>query len=524
MIRETLEKNPELRRFLFRRGFLITDRPVGDTAVHPFYGTWTEHCAGGFHFYIHPDQTIHIVPNGDAAHFLIGHAYDPFDMLRSESEILTRMSGAHQRCEAEYVRLLNQLSGVFTVGWARGDSIVFTSDACGMQSTYYGYVDGAAYIMSSTTMARDLELGVTVDEYIARLVAYRFYRWFGRRLPADRTPYAEFRRAIPNHFIEMRGAESAKRRFFPTSPVEVCTSDRYPEVVKSVADILSRSMALIGQKFDRPAISLTGGVDSRTTLASATGSFEHYSFFSYISSDTERPDAVVAAKLCAQLGLPHKEYEIPGDANSLPGQDAFRELMTWNYGDIGAPNPNDLRKRLFFLRNDDFETEVKSWASEVGRAYYSKRFLKRTFPERPTARYLTTLYKVFAQDRRLARDTDRVFGEFLNAYYGGAEFDLVWWPDLFFWEHGNEAGHGQVITNEHRVSFDITLPYNNRSLLTLMLTAPLSYRIEDRLHRDVIRRCSPILADIEYVTNVKHTNLRARLERLYLEVHSRVPF
>lgn len=57
-----------------------------------------------------------------------------------------------------------------------------------------------------------------------------------------------------------------------------------------------------------------------------------------------------------------------------------------------------------------------------------------------------------------------------------------------------------------------------------MLTAPLSYRIEDRLHRDVIRRCSPILADIEYVTNVKHTNLRARLERLYLEVHSRVPF
>lgn len=35
-----LEKNPELKKDLFIRGFLITDKKINDVSGFPFYGNW----------------------------------------------------------------------------------------------------------------------------------------------------------------------------------------------------------------------------------------------------------------------------------------------------------------------------------------------------------------------------------------------------------------------------------------------------------------------------------------------------
>lgn len=46
--------------------------------------------------------------------------------------------------------------------------------------------------------------------------------------------------------------------------------------------------------------------------------------------------------------------------------------LWWNGGGIRINNPNDVRKRILFDIVKDFDVEVKSWASEIGRVYYSK--------------------------------------------------------------------------------------------------------------------------------------------------------
>ena len=82
-----------------------------------------------------------------------------------------------------------------------------------------------------------------------------------------------------------------------------------------------------------------------------------------------------------------------------------------------------------------------------------------------------------------------------------------------------------MITGEHRISFDITIPYNNRILLTQFLSIPVEKRIKDIPHKDIMKKANPQIAEMNIsVTNVKHTKNRARLERLYLEIHSRLPF
>jgi len=525
--RELLESHPDFRRLLCRYGYVLYDAVDSVDSGYPFYDEWVCQQIGRFRCCVHPDQRAHVLRHEGTDYFLIGHAYNPFDMIHEEGAILTRMARAHSTSEHEFVRLLNQLTGVFTLGYVRDDHLVFFTDAASMQATYYGSVAGVAYVTSHWNIIEDLAGPLVRNAYVSRLTRYRYFRLFGKRLPGDVTPFEQLHRAIPNFRYEYRDGQFTKQRFFPTEAVTECSEAEYPGLVAEVTTLLGNSAELIAAKWKRPGLSLTGGVDSRLTLAAVTGSSDRssrYQYFSYASSESEWVDARAARSICEHLGLPHTTYEIP-EAEALgPDLASFGELLEWSYGSIGPANLNDVRKRLYFSRNDDFDVEVKSWVSEIARAYYSKRFLKHRFPRQPNPRYLTTLYKVFVHDRGLVRSTDQVFARFIAEYLSGEAIEQVNWPDLFFWEHGNEAGHGQVITNEHRVSFDITLPYNNRNLLTLMLTAPLSYRIEDRLHRDVIRRCSPILADIEYVTNVKHTNLRARLERLYLEVHSRVPF
>ena len=64
------------------------------------------------------------------------------------------------------------------------------------------------------------------------------------------------------------------------------------------------------------------------------------------------------------------------------------------------------------------------------------------------------------------------------------------------------------------MSFDITIPYNNRRLLELLLSTSIEKRIHAIPHKDIMRVSNKEIADIGIsVTNVKHTNKRAKMEK-----------
>jgi len=91
--------------------------------------------------------------------------------------------------------------------------------------------------------------------------------------------------------------------------------------------------------------------------------------------------------------------------------------------------------------------------------------------------------------------------------------------DLLFWEFRVSSWNGLVITGEHRYSFDITIPYNNRVLLELLLTVPVEMRIQDTLYKQVRDKMNPAVDGAGVaITNLKHTSNRAKMERLYLEL------
>ena len=89
MLKEAHDKKPDLQKFLFIRGFLITDKKIENLEAFPFYGNWNETQRDGYYFYTHNKTSVHFASNGKATLFLLGHCYDPFLMEIEEEKILT---------------------------------------------------------------------------------------------------------------------------------------------------------------------------------------------------------------------------------------------------------------------------------------------------------------------------------------------------------------------------------------------------------------------------------------------------
>lgn len=518
-----VREKPEYAKYLYRYGFLITTSREALEQKCFILADWKQSVIGSYYLWIHPDQKLFLHEQDNITFFLVGHSYNPISMIADEMQELQALAAAFQTSVDAYCRELSDMTGIFLTGYIIDDSITLYGDAAGMFMTYYGFVDHHIWIGSHAALMGDIN-GLHQSEYVQELVNYRFYPLFGFTLPGDLSPYDNFKRLVPNHSVRLEDSTCSIRRFYPTTDwKELQDSYTMEQRANEAARILENTMALIPQKWKHPAISLTGGCDSKTTLACAKGQYEHYQYFSYISQEAEAVDAEGAHAICEKLGLKHTIYTIP--EQPLEDQELVQKMICAGQGNIGNPNMREVQKRIYLSDLNCFDVEVKSWVSEIARAYYHKRFAKNRFPAKPTARYLTTLYKVFANNRSLVRETDEVFSQYMQNYFRQEEMRNWSWVDLFFWEFRVSSWNGLVITGEHRYSFDITIPYNNRRLLTLMLAVPEEMRINDELYWKIRAYANPDVDDAGVqITNLKHTSNRAKIERLYLELHTRFPW
>lgn len=521
MIQEMLERNPDLRENLFIRGFLVTEEAQNESG-YPFYGAWIHHKWNQYHVYIHPAQTFYSAIGKNGACFLIGHAYDYVSMEIDERDILQRVAD----CTEDRLQILNELTGVFTVGWLEENRLVISADCAGMQVAYYGCINGKLFLSSHMQLVGDL-CGLKQSEYVKELVAYRLYPYYGAYLPGDISEYDELKRVVPNTLVSYDGENFQISRIYPVRELKMCsTEEDYRRTLQEISDILHRNMQLIARKWNKPAISMTGGMDSKATLAAANGLYDRFRYFSYDSMPGEKIDAEAAHKIAKAIGVPHHIDRISNEDGDFENIKEVREILQHNYGNIGLLNNNDIRKRIYYAKDENrpFDVEVKSWVSEIGRANYYKKFGLKHMPKHLTPRQMTSMYKLFIYNRKLVKKTDDIFSEYIEKTQFRKIFNYDS-SDMFLWEIRYGSWGGQVITCEHKYSFDITVPYNNRLLMDKFLSTPLKKRISDQVHFDLIRLMNSAIDRTGItVTNYNETKTRMYKEKLYFLVHSILPF
>ena len=269
-------------------------------------------------------------------------------------------------------------------------------------------------------------------------------------------------------------------------------------------------MELISRKWEKPYISLTGGIDSNTTFASANGIYDHFKAFSYVSAEKETIDADAAKTIAERFNVPYIRFDIPESSDSLDNYSELVQIMDHNSGYVAPKNDNENRKRVYLIQNLDCDVEVKSWVSETIRGYWYKHYGRKSFPAL-SPKLFRNLYKIFLENRKLAHKLDKVFAEYIRVF----EYEKIpsCYPPADI--HFNEVTWGSwggINISDMKIYSDITFVYNNRKFLDLMFRVPLEKRISDQNHLDMKKVLNKELFDMGIrIVNMKETNTRAFL-------------
>lgn len=508
---------------LYIRGYLLTDDTmITSKDIGLNWDLWTVNDLGVYRLYVSKEETCYIQKSEDRLFVLVGHAYNPFSMESDENAILQSLASKYNCCSA-YRDYFDQLTGVFAYFVLERDCVTAICDCAGMMGAYYGVIQEKVYCSSHAQMIADLT-GLVEDPYITALKKPKTFPLYGLYLPYDLSPYAEVRRIVPNVEVQIKTKRVTLERFYPREEYHV--EPDYESIVRKASQLLHNNMVLIAQKWEHPAISLTGGTDSKTTLACASDVQDRFLYYSYISLPREATDALAAQKICQSLGLHHEIYEINTDISHYDDFAEVDALIERHYGYLGKGNPNDVCKRIGLIDQFHSDIEVKSWVSEVARASRYAKYNKDRLPANMTARMLTSMYKIFTYDRWNAIRTDRIFKRYLEetGLAKAIRQTQYPWSEFFVWEIVFGGWGGLALSCEHKVSNSITVPFNNRAILDLMLRTPLDKRKSDQLHRDIMDCADPRINQLGiHVINGNETKKRAVLEGLYFDIHSHLP-
>ena len=505
---------------LFCRGYLITANSDIDLSTNGFLNDWRYLSIGKFNFYIHNKQNIYFKNRKGATVFLIGNCINPFTKQYREDEILEDIVDNIENNFKSAINKINELTGSFLLGYIFNDTLEFLTDPTEMLFCTYGIINNNLYISSHYQLIGDL-CSLEKDDYIKRLEKYKFFYKYGVFFPGDRTPFLSVKRSFTNHLYFYNDNDIHYERFFPTENIiDNHSEEEYYDTIKRIYNILQNTLICASQKWKKPAISLTGGVDSQTTLSASNGFRDKFFYYSYCSIKGDKIDCDAAHEIANHIGIPHTIFNISTEDKDFEDINTVRKIIEHNMGDYKC-NKNDVRKRVFFSTNELFDVEIKSWVSEIGRANYYKKFGLKRMPSKLSPRNMTSMYKIFLTQRRLAKETDKIFEEFIkdskfNELPQGYDAS-----DMYLWEFRYSAWGGIVITSEHSYSNEIFIPFNNRILLNLMLSVPKSKRISDEFHHDIIKYGDPKLSSLGItITNWNETKTRQFFERLYFLFHS----
>lgn len=514
-LKEVFDHQVQYRECLFKRGYLITDDNLKRMEEYPFYGNWKENVFGKYRCYIHKDQTIYTTSRETMTAVLIGHAYNPFTMKVDEHELLEDCIEAYQKSPKAFFDIISEFTGIHLIALFEQNTghITMVQDCCGMQSCFFGKVNGKVYITDYPQLVADL-CDLKMDSFVEKLIQSKCYHIGNRHLPGNLSPYSELKRLGGNTYLSYEGDFSVTR-FYPIAPhPEFKTQEEFQEGVRKIYNIIHEGIACCTRKWERRTISLSGGVDSKTTLSCANGLYDKFSYFSFHSKPSELVDATAARKICKHLGQKHTLYEIPESNEDVEDFEFWKKLLEHNTNYIQSIADNEIRKYVYLYKLDAYDIELKSWASEVARVFLERKY-RITMPKILSERHFSIFQTRYFLHPFLLKKSDRIYRNFMK------ETDLLTpkynfeHTDLFYWEVRMGAW-GTAVVSSQNLFHHVTMPMNNRKLLEIFLSFPHEMRKSDQVHKMVMQVANnEVLEAEEEVKNLYFYSYRIWMEKLY---------
>lgn len=490
-IKSSLDKDAEYRSFLFKRGYLITDAELPDTDAYPFYGNWNVKAINGFKVLVHREQELTAYESDGISAVMIGHAYDPFTMQYSSEEILSDCIKAYKTDEAAYFDKISSLTGIHLILIFDKDKFTAVQDCSGMRYCCFGKVKGSVYVTSHPQLVADL-CDLSFDPDVELLFSKKFYSLGANYLPGNITPYKELKRLGANTYLNFDKAFSIVR-FYPTRPLKPFAESEYDQAITEIGRILHNNIELASKKWARPAISLSGGMDSKTTLSCTKGLYDKFGYYSFHAKKQEVIDAAAAEKLCAHIGVAHKTYAIPDSNDEIEDFYFLKKIIYHNTSYISKESDHEVRKFIYMSRVNDFDVELKSWVSEIGRVFLSNKY-GFEMPTKLNERHLSIFQKRYVGSPYLLKWSDALNRDFMKEVGFTEPFEGYEHQDMFYWEIRCSSWEANL---ENTLDFFNlkTIPFNNRKLIEMLLRFPHDMRKNDVVHSMIIEKMNKAVSE-----------------------------
>lgn len=515
LIKQRLDRESQYRIHLFCRGYLITDAKLDDMHCYPFYGLWQHAVIDKYSVLVHPEATFYICEKEGYHAILIGHAYDPMTEEIRENVLLERLMDAAIRDDEERDNLIDNLTGVFVVLLFNGSSIWATQDCGGQKMLYFGKINGNVVLTSIPQLAGDV-FDLQWNNDVERLLSTKGYYRGSGFLPGNLSPYKELTRLGANSELEYDGTGFCISRIFPRKArVECVKEEDKARLIEEMYCIFSKNIELAIKKWPRVGLSLTGGMDSKTTFACGKDHYREIFCYSFQSKPTEKLDADAAKKICDAVGVKHNLYLIPEDTEQIEDYEFLNEIIEHNTSHLCKLHPNEIRKYIWLRRKNDFDVEIKSDISEIGRAYLSKKYYKVEMPRVLAPRHLTISQGRYFMEPWAFKFADKAYAAFMKDT--GLTDDILKYSmhDLVYWEVRMSSWAATSLASQEYIH-EITIPYNNRRLMELFLRFPEVDRKQDIPHIRLMKRGNPLVAELDYSVRDSYFNKkRMLLETVY---------
>lgn len=375
----------------------------------------------------------------------------PADIARS----LSRLDGLGQVISSS-----DHLTGRYALFVCVNGAVSGIPDACAFKRMAYGVVDGRRVITSSERYALDL-LGEepAIEPEVRALLRdpdhlRRQSPWFGSTSADSR-----FRFVLPNHHLDVRSFQ-ARRTPLPRLP-ELPSGEK----VALAAELLRGTIEAASSRHPL-MMALTAGRDSRCLFAASLSVKDHIDY--YVFSDAEGdscavPDVMVPSRIARDYGVKFSVVPRP------PVPREFREVIA-RQTLIERDVPQLSNVYHHYLHAKPLALNVNGNAAEIFRCTYGVALRQSS---------LTT--EAFAQLGNVRRHPLLV--ERIDEWRSSAEpfgrANDISTADLFYWEQ-RMAMWGSQFPLEQDLAVEQLAPFNNRFLITLMLSLPTAWRMAPR--------------------------------------------
>lgn len=420
---------------------------------------------------------------------LIGIVIDIFNSSFTESEIAKELLSKWQSSKSKFYEYLDDLAGSFVVlVFEENQGVSVFTDACGTYSVFY--TDSTSDLcISSHPRLISKYIGKDVSDFQKYWSHHPAFSSGGKYYPGNLTEFDSVLQLTPNTYIS--SIERLPVRYFPREPL--ATNLSYDEIVEFISTSLKAQLKNLISRF-KVSMSLSGGLDSRISLAASKEIKNEIEYFTYSIRGNKylKTDMEIAKKLAEELEFSHTEIRVKtGDVISQRVKQQ-RELDS-----PGNGANNDLTQAYFdeFGSHPD-RVHIRSNLMEIARGYYLANPANRRNAYTP--RKISGLFRGKTRD-----ELSPIFDKFLRdtQFYktAGKKYH---YSDLFYWEHRMGVFVANVVKRERPIHETLML-FNNRKILNAALTLDIEDRISAKLFYDLCEVMWPEVLNYEFSSGSK---------------------